>query len=100
MPHSYGASFAEVGRLGPSSFDAANEPPANSTTSTIIARIGRYCATGASSSLGRLRSAPPAVRPGLRFVSSRSLRAQAIRGHYPGLRLGRDRDELLHHLVG
>src|SRR5215218_8591500 len=45
MPHSYGASFADVGLRGPRSFDARNENEANNTTRTIMVRIGSQSRT-------------------------------------------------------
>jgi hypothetical protein len=41
MPHSYGASLAEVGRWGASIFEAANDMLAKTIPSTIIKKIGR-----------------------------------------------------------
>jgi hypothetical protein len=42
IPHSYGASFAEFGRLGASNFEARRLMTANKIASTIKATIGRY----------------------------------------------------------
>src|SRR4051812_14874716 len=42
MPHSYGPVLAWVGRLGPSSRDAANDPAANGKASASIVTMGRY----------------------------------------------------------
>src|SRR5215212_4649338 len=45
MPHSYGASLAGVGFLGPRILDARMESPANSVARMNITRSGRYWST-------------------------------------------------------
>ena len=50
----------------PEQLDAANESETKSTTSTIIARIGRYCATNVPS--WSLRFTVPLVRARFRFA--------------------------------
>jgi hypothetical protein len=42
IPHSYGASFAVLGRLGASKREATKLNPPNNTASTVSEMIGRY----------------------------------------------------------
>src|SRR6476469_3139412 len=79
MPHSYGASLADVGRRGPSNFDAANDSDAKRNTRMIIVRMGRYSLTPFSHPSGRKiphgNGTPPFQAQAIRTVHAMSLPA-------------------------
>src|SRR5690242_15255858 len=62
MPHSYGASFAAVGRFGPSRIDATKLRAANRNTNAISENSGRYWSRATGAGYPRRAGSPQSDR--------------------------------------
>src|SRR6476660_8936817 len=77
MPHSYGASFAAVGRFGPSRIDATKLRAANRNTNASSENSGRYWSRATKRRLSEARRIT-AMRPVPRADPSRAVRTSLV----------------------